>query len=235
MSAVLGSTLMQTAGLIAEAALPFAADHLQADKDDIQFADGIFTATGTNQSVTIEDLVRLIATDDLAGHPLNRLHKYTTDGATYPYGCHVVEIEVDQQTLRPEIVTYTVVDDFGEIINPLTLEGQIHGGIAGIGQALYEHVAYDKDGQLLAGSLMDYALPRADHMPSFNLPPGTRCQNNLLGVKGAGEAGAIGARRGDFALCDALGIVHIDMPATVQNIWQIRKVKQMPHEPENLP
>ena len=229
MSAVLGSTLMQAAGLIAEAALPFAADHLQADQDDIQFADGIFTATGTNQSVTIEDLVRLIATDDPAGHPLNRLHKYTTDGATYPYGCHVVEIEVDQQTLRPEIVTYTVVDDFGEIINPLTLEGQIHGGIAqGIGQALYEHVAYDEDGQLLAGSLMDYALPRADHMPSFSISRrGTRCQNNLLGVKGAGEAGAIGAPPAVIsALCDALGIVHIDMPATLQNIWQIMKAKQ---------
>ena len=157
------------------------------------------------------------------------MHKYTTDGATYPYGCHVVEIEVDQQTLRPEIVTYTVVDDFGEIINPLTLEGQIHGGIAqGIGQALYEHVAYDEDGQLLAGSLMDYALPRADHMPSFSISRrGTRCQNNLLGVKGAGEAGAIGAPPAVIsALCDALGIVHIDMPATLQNIWQIMKAKQ---------
>jgi len=229
MSAVLGSTLMQAAGLIADAALPFAADHLQADQSDIQFAEGILTAAGTNQSVTIEDLVRLIATDDAANHPLNRLHKYTTDGATYPYGCHVVEIEVDQQTLRPEIVTYTVVDDFGEVINPLTLEGQIHGGIAqGIGQALYEHVAYDEDGQLLAGSLMDYALPRADHMPSFSISRrGTRCQNNLLGVKGAGEAGAIGAPPAVIsALCDALGIVHIDMPATLQNIWQLMKAKQ---------
>ena len=187
MSAVLGSTLMQAAGMIAEQALPFAAEHLQAEIGDIQFAEGIFTAAGTNQSVTIEDLVRLIATDDPTQHPLNRVHDYTTDGATYPYGCHIVEIEVDQQTYRPEIVNYTVVDDFGEIINPLTLEGQIHGGIAqGIGQALYEHVAYDEDGQLLAGSLMDYTLPRADHMPSFSISRrGTRCQNNLLGVKGA--------------------------------------------------
>ena len=223
MSAVLGSTLMQAAGMIAEQALRFAAEHLQAEISDIQFAEGIFTAAGTNQSVTIEDLVRLIATDDPAKHPLNRVHDYTTDGATYPYGCHIVEIEVDQQTYRPEIVKYTVVDDFGEIINPLTLEGQIHGGIAqGIGQALYEHVAYDEDGQLLAGSLMDYTLPRADHMPSFSISRrGTRCQNNLLGVKGAGEAGAIGAPPAVIsALCDALDIVHIDMPATLENIWQ---------------
>ena len=167
----MGSTLMQAAGLIAEAALPFASEHLQAEISDIQFTDGIFTAMGTNQSVTIEDLVKLIATDDPAHHPLNRVHDYTTEGATYPYGCHIVEMEVDQQTYRPEIVNYTVVDDFGEIINPLTLDGQIHGGIAqGIGQALYEHVAYDEDGQLLAGSLMDYALPR-EHALIFNLTP----------------------------------------------------------------
>ena len=229
MSAVMGSTLMQAAGLIAEAAMPFAAEHLQADISDIQFAEGIFTASGTNQSVTIEDLVRIIATDDPAQHPLNRLHDYTTDGATYPYGCHIVEMEVDQKTYRPEILNYTVVDDFGEVINPLTLEGQIHGGIAqGIGQALYEHVAYDEDGQLLAGSLMDYALPRADHMPSFSMSRrGTRCRNNLLGVKGAGEAGAIGAPPAVIsALCDALSVVHIDMPATLENIWQKMKSRK---------
>ena len=229
MSAVLGSTLMQSAGLIVETAMPFASEHLQAEISDIQFVEGIFIASGTNRSVTIEELVKLIGTDDPALHPLNRVHSYTTDGATYPYGCHIVEMEVDQQTFRPEIVNYTVVDDFGEIINPLTLEGQIHGGIAqGIGQALYEHVAYDQDGQLLAGSLMDYALPRADHMPFFAISRrGTRCQNNLLGVKGAGEAGAIGAPPAIIsALCDALGIVHIDMPATLENIWQKMKPKK---------
>ena len=229
MTAVLGSTLMQAAGLIAERSKSFAAEHLQAEISDVQFAEGIFTAAGTNQSVTVEDLVRLIARDDPAEHPLNRVHDYTTDGATYPYGCHIVEMEVDRQTYRPEIVKYTVVDDFGEIINPLTLEGQIHGGIAqGIGQALYEHVAYDNDGQLLAGSLMDYTLPRADHMPLFSISRrGTRCQNNLLGVKGAGEAGAIGAPPAVIsALCDALGLVHIDMPATMENIWQKMKSKK---------
>ena len=130
MSAVLGSTLVQSAGLIVETAMPFASEHLQAEINDIQFVEGIFIASGTNRSVTIEELVKLIGTDDPALHPLNRVHSYTTDGATYPYGCHIVEMEVDQQTFRPEIVNYTVVDDFGEIINPLTLEGQIHGGIA---------------------------------------------------------------------------------------------------------
>ncbi len=229
MSAVMGSTLLQAADIIAERARPFAAAHLDAEAGDIHFADGIFTAAGTNRTIETEELVRLIAADNEGPHPLNLAHSYTTEGASYPYGCHIVEIEVDKATLRPEITRYTVVDDFGNIINPLTLEGQIHGGIAqGIGQALFEHVAFDEDGQLLAGSLMDYAVPRADHMPLFSLSTRpTVCQNNLLGVKGAGEAGAIGAPPAVIsALCDALDIVHIDMPATLHHIWQVMKAKQ---------
>ena len=132
-------------------------------------------------------------------------------------------------TLQPKILRYTVVDDIGNIINPLTFAGQIHGGIAqGVGQALYEYVAFDEDGQLLAGSLMDYTLPRADHLPSFSINTrNTVCQNNVLGVKGVGEAGAIGAPPAVIsALCDALDIVHIEMPATLQAIWQVMKPKK---------
>ena len=226
MSAVLGSTLSQAADLIAEKAKPFAAEQLDAAIEDIQFAEGIFSAAGTNRSIEIEALVEALASDMPAEHPLNQQHEYTTKGASYPYGCHIVEIEVDMATLQPQILRYTVVDDIGNVINPMTFAGQIHGGIAqGVGQALFEHVAFDEDGQLLAGSLMDYTLPRADHLPSFSISTrNTVCQNNVLGVKGVGEAGAIGAPPAVIsALCDALGVVHIEMPATLQAIWRTMK------------
>jgi carbon-monoxide dehydrogenase large subunit len=229
MSAVLGSTLSQAADLIAEKALPLAAEQLEVAPSDIQFADGLFSAAGSNRSIEVEELVRLMARDTPAEHPLNQKHLYTTKGASYPYGCHIVEIEVDMATLKPQILGYTVVDDIGNVINPMTFAGQIHGGIAqGVGQALYEHVAFDPDGQLLAGSLMDYTLPRADHLPSFSISTrSTVCQNNVLGVKGVGEAGAIGAPPAVIsALCDALGVVHIDMPATLQKIWETMKPRK---------
>ena len=168
MSAVLGSALSQAADLIAEKAKPFAAEQLDAAIEDIQFAEGIFSAAGTNRSIEIEALVEALASVVPAEHPLNQQHEYTTKGASYPYGCHIVEIEVDMATLQPQILRYTVVDDIGNVINPMTFAGQIHGGIAqGVGQALFEHVAFNEDGQLLAGSLMDYTLPRADHLPFF--------------------------------------------------------------------
>ena len=228
MAAVMGSTLYEAAGIVAKKAAQFVSDTLDADMDDISFEDGLFTIRDSNKTMTIDEVVKLMVTDGQP-HPLNMYHKYTTSGATYPYGCHIVEIEVDKATFEPKIQRYTVVDDFGNILNPLTLQGQVHGGIAqGVGQALYEHVAYDDDGQLLAGSLMDYTLPRADHLPELNCyTRNTPCRNNLLGVKGAGEAGAIGAPPAVIsALCDALDIVHIDMPATLQSIYTIMQQKK---------
>ena len=121
-----------------------------------------------------------------------------------------------------------MVDDFGTVINPMMLEGQIHGGIAqGIGQAIHEHAVFDEQGQLVSGSLMDYRLPRADDLPAFdihfrNIP----CKNNILGVKGSGEAGAIGAPQAIIAaVTDALGVTHIDMPATPAAIWDVLQTK----------
>ena len=117
-----------------------------------------------------------------------------------------------------------MVDDFGVVINPQMLSGQIHGGIAqGVGQALYEHVVYDDEGQILSGSFLDYAMPRADHFPQFNIYMyNTPCKNNILGIKGSGEAGAIGAPQAVIgAVCDALGIRHVDMPVTPQKIFDI--------------
>jgi carbon-monoxide dehydrogenase large subunit len=147
---------------------------------------------------------------------------------TFPNGCHIVEVEIDPDTGVVTIERYTVVDDFGRTINPLLLEGQVHGGIAqGIGQALFEHGVYDPDsGQLLSGSFMDYAMPRASDIPSFafsthNVPSTA----NPLGVKGAGEAGAVGAPPAVInAIVDALhgrvGLRHIDMPATPRRVWE---------------
>ena len=227
MTAVLGSTVAEAATSIIARARQDAAVHLDADESILLFEDGVFSAPGTNRSVTIMELVTSAGKESEA-HPYCLKQSYATKGATYPYGCHIAEIEVDAATFVPAIVRYTVVDDFGVVLNPLTLEGQIHGGIAqGIGQALYEYLPYDEDGQLLAGSLMDYTLPRADHLPNFSIfTRNTPCQNNTLGVKGSGEAGAIGAPPAVIsALCHALGIDHIDMPATPQAIWS-----RMQHE-----
>ena len=229
MAAVLGSTTYEAAAIILKKAQELAAAYLETDLSDLQFDEGIFRTSGHNQTIAIEDLVRELADEDAETHPLDLAHSYATKGASYPYGCHIAEIEIDSVTMVPVIQRYTVVDDFGKVINPLTLEGQIHGGIAqGVGQALYEHMPYDEAGQLLAGSLMDYTLPRADHLPSFDIyTRNTPCLNNIMGVKGSGEAGAIGAPPAVIsAVSDALGILHIDMPATPQHIWQAVKAKK---------
>ena len=228
MAAVMGSTLYDAAEIVKHKATIFAAEKLDAAAEDIVFEQGIFTVKNTNTTLSIDEIIQMMAVQGTS-HPLNMLHKYATKGASYPYGCHIVEIEVDKASCEAKIDRYTVMDDFGNILNPLTLEGQVHGGIAqGVGQALYEHLAYDADGQLLSGSLMDYALVRADHLPQLNcFTRNTPCKNNLLGVKGAGEAGAIGAPPAVIsALCDALDVVHIDMPATSQSIFNLLQNKK---------
>ena len=151
---------------------------------------------------------------------------YTPPQPTFPNGCHVCEVEIEPETGHIEIVRYLVVDDFGTVINPLLLRGQVQGGVAqGVGQAMLERTVFDPEsGQLLTGSLTDYCLPRADDLPAiefaFNVVP---CRTNPLGVKGAGEAGAIGAPPALVnAVVDALaelGIEHLDMPLTPERVW----------------
>jgi carbon-monoxide dehydrogenase large subunit len=154
-------------------------------------------------------------------------HHLVAGKQTYPNGCHLCELEIDPETGTVKIVRYTVVDDFGVIVNPLTAAGQVHGGTAqGIGQALLEHTVYDGEGQLLTGSFMDYCMPRADDLPFIDLTlvEDTPCITNPMGVKGAGEAGAIGACPAVInAVVDALaplGIRHVDMPATPEKVWR---------------
>jgi len=148
---------------------------------------------------------------------------------TFPNGCHICELEIDPDTGTLEILNYSVMDDFGMALNPLLLQGQVHGGVGqGVGQALAEQAVYDHDsGQLLSGSFMDYALPRADIVPPVNFDMhNSLCKTNPLGVKGAGEAGAIGAPPSVVnAIVDAIyahtGVKHVDMPVTAASLWKV--------------
>jgi carbon-monoxide dehydrogenase large subunit len=158
---------------------------------------------------------------------LDTKETFNASGATYPNGCHIAEIEIDPDSGTTTILRYTVVDDFGVTINPMMLEGQVHGGVVqGIGQALLEETVYDNDsGQLLSGTFMDYAMPRADNLPNFSFTTrNVPCKANPLGVKGAGEAGAVGSPPALInAIVDALhhkGVRHVDMPATPSRVWQ---------------
>ena len=190
-----------------------AAQKLEAAASDIEYRDGEFRIAGTDRRVSLFNLDALEAT-----------HTRTPPEYTYPNGCHICEVEVDPDSGDVAIVRYTVVDDFGYAVNPKLLEGQVHGGtVQGVGQALREHAVYDREsGQLLAGSFMDYAMPRATDLPplecSFHHVP---CASNPLGVKGAGEAGAVGAPAAVInAVVDALGGARIDMPATAESVWR---------------
>src|SRR5271166_4669039 len=201
-----------------------AADALEAAEADIFFEDGRFVVSGTDRSVALLD-VAAIARDK--GTPLDTYHAWTREWMTFPNGALVVEVEIDRDTGQVTLARYTAVDDYGVLVNPMIAAGQAHGAIAqGAGQALLELAAYDPaSGQLIAGSLMDYALPRADDLPSFDLGfNATQCTTNPLGVKGCGEAGAIAAYPAiTNAILDALatvGVTGFDGPATPSRIWQ---------------
>jgi carbon-monoxide dehydrogenase large subunit len=205
---------------------------LEAAETDIDYANGAFSISGTDRRITLADTAIAAKSADHLGPDdepgLSAADKYVGSADTFPNGCHIAEIEIDRETGRIAIIAYTAVDDFGTVLNPSLLEGQVHGGIAqGIGQALLEACLYDRDsGQLLSGSLMDYCLPRADDLPSFDLTimEDVPCTTNDLGVKGAGEAGAVGAPPAMVnAVLDALaplGVTTIDMPLTPEKIWR---------------
>jgi carbon-monoxide dehydrogenase large subunit len=201
-----------------------AADALEAAEADLRSADGRFVVAGTDQSIALLDVAAL-GRDK--GTPLDTYHAWTREWMTFPNGGHVVEVEIDRDTGQATLARYTAVDDYGVLVNPMIAAGQAHGAIAqGAGQALLEHAVCDPgSGQLLAGSLMDYALPRADDLPSYDLGfDGTRCTTNPLGVKGCGEAGAVGAFPAvTNAVLDALapyGVNDLAGPATPERIWR---------------
>ena len=219
-----GTAIWRAAEQIVEKGRRIAAEMLEAAEADIGFADGAFIVSGTDRRVALTDVA---ARARAAGTPLDTYYAWTREWMTFPNGTHVAEIEIDRETGLVRLLRYSAVDDYGVLVNPMVATGQAHGGIAmGVGQALLEHARYDPaSGQLLAGSLMDYALPRADDLPPFALDFNpTRCTTNPLGVKGCGEAGAVAAFPAiGNAIRDALaalGAGEFTGPATPERIWQ---------------
>ena len=221
--AINGAATVGVADKIIAKGKPLAANLLEASAADIDYKDGSFHIVGTDRSVSLFDVAK--ANKGALDDEFTR----TPEADTYPNGCHICELEVDPDTGTLEILNYSVMDDFGMAMNPLLLQGQVHGGVGqGVGQALSERAVYDADsGQLLSGSFMDYALPRADIVPhvTFDLH-NSPCKTNPLGVKGAGEAGAIGAPPAVVnAIIDAIyahtGVKHVDMPVTAASLWKV--------------
>lgn len=218
-----GAALADAAAKVRDAARAQAAARLAAPAEELAFAEGLFTVPGTNRSVSLAELAAAAPADPA----FDETGLFAPKGGTYPNGVHVCEVEVDPETGAVTVERYSVVDDMGRVLNPLLLKGQIHGGVAqGLGQALMERTVFDPEtGQLLTGSFLDYAIPHAISLPridvEFNEVP---CRTNPLGVKGAGEAGAIGTPPAAInAVVDALsayGITHIDMPATPAAVWE---------------
>jgi aerobic carbon-monoxide dehydrogenase large subunit len=226
-----GTALVEASAKVIERGKEIAAHVLEAAASDIEFAHGRFVVAGTDTAIGIMDLAaKLRSGINLPeGVPTSLDVQHVSDGpsaSTFPNGCHVCEVEVDPETGVIEVVKYASVNDFGTVINPIIVEGQLHGGVVqGIGQTLMEMTAYDSDGQLLTGSYMDYAMPRASDAPSFSTADhGVPATTNPLGVKGCGEAGCAGSLTSIMnAVVDALseyGIRHIDMPATPHRVWQ---------------
>jgi carbon-monoxide dehydrogenase large subunit len=227
-----GSAIVKALDKIVAKGKKIAAHLLEAAEADIEFKDGKFAVAGTDRAKTFGE----IALTAYVPHkyPIDELEPgldetafYDPKNFTYPSGCHIAEVEIDRDTGVVVLINLTAADDFGRIVNPMIVEGQVHGGLAqGIGQALLENCVYDKEsGQLLSGSYNDYAMPRADDLPSFKVATNvTLCTHNPLGVKGCGEAGAIGAPAAVMnAVVDALaplGITDLPMPATPQNVWR---------------
>ncbi len=228
-----GAALVKAMEAALAKARQLAAHLLQATTGELDYKEGRFTVRGSDRAIDLAALAQsagdpanlpdgMVPGSGLGEHVLN-----ITDVFTFPSGCHVAEVEVDPETGTIRLVDYTAIDDYGRLINPMLTEGQVQGGVAqGIGQALLEHTVYDpQSGQLLSGSLMDYALPRADDLPSFDIALIERpTAANPLGVKGSGQAGCIGAPQTVMAaVLDALrpaGVQSLDMPATPSRVWQ---------------
>lgn len=227
-----GTALVMAIEAVLEKARRISAHLLQAPVEGVHFIAGRFVVNGTDRAIALLDVAT--AARDVANLPegmtpgLDSLANNPSDRFGFPNGCHVAEVEIDPETGAVRLDRYTLVDDYGRLLNPMLTLGQVHGGLAqGIGQAMLEHTAFDPDtGQMLSASFMDYALPRADDLPSFagHLDPSAPTAANRLGVKGAGQAGCMSAPQTIMsAILDALkplGVTHLDMPATPLAVWQ---------------
>ena len=226
-----GGAIIEASGVVIEKAKKAAAHVLEAAVEDIEFSNGTLTVAGTDRSISVIELAaELRQSGALPADVPDSLDVRLNHGgipSAFPNGCHVCEVEIDPETGQVVVASYSMVNDFGILVNPLMVKGQSHGGVAqGLGQALMEHVAYNGDGQILSGSFMDYAMPRAGDLPNFafgSYPvPAT---TNALGAKGCGEAGCAGAMPAVMnAVVDALaelGVEHVNMPATPERVWRI--------------
>jgi carbon-monoxide dehydrogenase large subunit len=227
--AVGGTAIVKAVDKVVDKGRKIAAHLMEAAETDVEFADGVFRIAGTDKQVPFAQVALTAYVPHNYPHDklepgLNEQAFYDPTNFTFPAGSHLCEVELDPETGQTTIVSFTAVDDFGNIINPMIVEGQVHGGLVqGIGQALLEGCRYHKDsGQLLTGTMMDYCLPRAADVPSFKVATEvTPCTHNPLGAKGCGEAGAIGAPAAVInALTDALGVRDIEMPATPERVWR---------------
>jgi carbon-monoxide dehydrogenase large subunit len=230
--AVGGTAIMKAIDKVVAKGRKIAAHLLEASEADIEFANGEFRVAGTDRKKAFAEVS--LAAYVPHNYPLDKLEPGLNENAfydptnfTYPAGSYVCEVEIDPATGVVRIDRFAACDDFGNVINPMIVEGQVHGGLAqGIGQALLEHGIYNEDGQLVTGSYMDYAMPRADDLPKFTVETakGTPCTHNPLGVKGCGEAGAIGSPAAVInAITDALshlGVKDVPMPATPHTVWK---------------
>jgi carbon-monoxide dehydrogenase large subunit len=230
--AVGGTAIMKALDKVIAKGKKIAAHLLEAQESEVEFVDGEFWIAGTDRCKTFAEVA--LAAYVPHNYPLDKLEPGLNESAfydptnfTFPAGSHICEVEIDPATGTTRVVSFTAVDDFGKVINPMIVEGQVHGGLAqGIGQALLEGCIYDPEsGQLLTATLMDYALPRADDLPAFKVGmKATPCTHNPLGVKGCGEAGAIGAPAAVInAVVDALahlGVRDVEMPATPERVWR---------------
>ncbi|MFJ5370040.1 xanthine dehydrogenase family protein molybdopterin-binding subunit, partial [Bosea sp. CER48] len=225
-----GSAIIEASERVIEKGRLLTAHFLEAGVADIEFANGRFGIAGTDRSIGIMELARKLQgeaplPDDLP-QTLDVDHVFKAAPSAYPNGCHIAEVEIDPDTGHVEIASYVMVNDFGVLVNPMIVEGQLHGGVVqGIGQAICEMTSYDEAGQLMTGSYMDYAMPRASDVPFFSfVSQGVPTRTNPVGAKGCGEAGCAGSLPSVMnAIVDALaphGISHIDMPATPQAIWR---------------
>jgi aerobic carbon-monoxide dehydrogenase large subunit len=222
------SAIVKASDKIVAKAKKVAAHMLEAAEGDLEFKDGKFAVAGTDKTAAWGDVaLNAYIAHKFAGAELEPGLKegafYDPTNFTFPAGCHICEVEIDSQTGEAEVVAWTAVDDFGTVINPMIVEGQVHGGVAqGVGQALLEGAVYDANGQLVTGSFMDYCLPRARDLPALKVDmTETKSPSNPLGIKGCGEAGAIAAPVAVInAITDAIGTEDVPMPATAQAVWQ---------------
>jgi carbon-monoxide dehydrogenase large subunit len=225
-----GAAIYLCSDKIVEKGKKIAAHNLEAAETDIEFSDGTFTVAGTDKSIDIMEVAQAsylpnkIPADVEIG--LDEMYSYLPDTETFPNGTHVCELEVDPDTGAIDILKYSVIDDVGVVVNPLLLKGQIHGGVGqGLGQALLENIHYDEDGQILTGSFMDYCMPRADDICAIEVGSNPQpCKTNPTGIKGAGEAGTVGAlpcvANAVVNALSPLGTRHIEMPATPEVVWR---------------